>query len=242
MGPPTVAVVIFTLSALMAAINTERRERQLRHRFEQHLAPAIVARILARPGEVRLEGETREVTALFTDIEGFTAMTERSEPRELIALLDAYFQLFADIVVAHGGMVDKIVGDAIHALFNAPLDLPDHPLRAFECAVALHEASVAFCERPLARALRLGRTRIGLETGAAIIGDVGGKRKLDYTAHGMVINTAARLEAANKELGTTICIGPVAAARLPPGLVRSVGKLTVRGRSDVLEVFEPKPQ
>lgn len=241
-GPPTVAVVIFTLSALTAAINTERRERRLRHRFEQHLAPAIVARILARPGEVRLEGETREVTALFTDIEGFTAMTERSEPRELIALLDAYFQLFADIVVAHGGMVDKIVGDAIHALFNAPLDLPDHPLRAFECAVALHEASVAFCERPLARALRLGRTRIGLETGAAIIGDVGGKRKLDYTAHGMVINTAARLEAANKELGTTICIGPVAAARLPPGLVRSVGKLTVRGRSDVLEVFEPKPQ
>jgi adenylate cyclase len=241
-GPPAVAAVLFTLCSLTAAIQTERRERRLRQRFEQHLAPAIVARILARPDELRLEGETREVTALFSDIEGFTAMTERSQPRELIALLDAYFQLLADVVVAHGGMVDKIVGDAIHALFNAPLDLPDHPLRAVQCAIALSDATAAFRERPEARALGLGRTRIGLETGPVIIGDIGGKRKLDYTAHGMAINTAARLEAANKELGTTICIGPVAASRLPAGLVRPVGKLLVRGRSDELEVFEPRPQ
>jgi adenylate cyclase len=241
-GPPAIAAIIFTLCGLTAAIQTERRERRLRQRFEQHLAPAIVARILARPDDLRLEGESREVTALFTDIEGFTSMTERSQPRELIALLDAYYQLLADIVVAHGGMVDKIVGDAIHALFNAPLDLPDHPQRAVECAVALRDASESFRERPQARALGLGRTRIGLETGFVIIGDVGGKRKLDYTAHGMAINTAARLEAANKELGTSICIGPVAAGRLPPGLVRSVGKLMVRGRSDELEVFEPLRQ
>ncbi|SFK33809.1 CHASE2 domain-containing protein [Methylocapsa palsarum] len=238
-GPPVVALSLFALCGLSAAIQTERRERRLRQRFEQHLAPAIVARILARPNDLRLEGESREVTALFTDIEGFTAMTERSQPRELIALLDAYYQLLADIVVAHGGMVDKIVGDAILALFNAPLDLPCHPQRAVECAVALRDATEAFRERPQAQALGLGRTRIGLETGFVIIGDVGGRRKLDYTAHGMAINTAARLEAANKELGTSICIGPVAASRLPPGLVRSVGKLMVRGRSDELEVFEP---
>jgi adenylate cyclase len=241
-GPPAMALILFTLCGLTAAIQTERRERRLRQRFEQHLAPAIVARILARPDDLRLEGESREVTALFTDIEGFTSMTERSQPRELIALLDAYYQLLADIVVAHGGMVDKIVGDAIHALFNAPLDLPNHPQRAVECAVALSDASEAFRERPQSRALGLGRTRIGLETGIVIIGDVGGKRKLDYTAHGMAINTAARLEAANKELGTSICIGPIAAGRLPPGLVRSVGKLMVRGRSDELEVFEPVRQ
>lgn len=241
-GPPVLGMVIFTFCALTAAIGTERRERRLRARFEQHLAPAIVARILARPDELRLEGETREVTALFTDIEGFTAMTERAPPRELIALLDAYFQLVADIIVAHGGMVDKIVGDAVHALFNAPLDLPEHPLRAVECAVALNRASESFRRGPQALALGLGRTRIGLETGPAIVGDVGGNRKLDYTAHGTAINTAARLEAANKDLGTSICIGPVAASRLPPGLTRSVGRLKVRGRSDELEVFEPVPQ
>ena len=241
-GPAAVALVIFMLSALTSAVQTERRERRLRERFEQHLAPAIVARIVARPDDLRLEGETREVTALFTDIEGFTAMTDRSQPRELIALLDAYFQLLADIIVGHGGMVDKIVGDAVHALFNAPLDLPDHSLRAVECAVALSEASAAFRNRPQARAIGLGRTRIGVETGPVIVGDVGGKRKLDYTAHGTAINTAARLEQANKELGTTICIGPVAAGRLPSGFVRSVGKLKVRGRADEIEVFEPTPQ
>jgi adenylate cyclase len=238
-GPPAMALILFTLCGLTVAIQTERRERRLRQRFEQHLAPAIVARILARPDDLRLEGESREVTALFTDIEGFTNMTERAQPRALIALLDAYYQLLADIVVAHGGMVDKIVGDAVIALFNAPLDLTDHPQRAVECAVALSDASEVFRGQPQGRALGLGRTRIGLETGFVIIGDVGGKRKLDYTAHGMAINTAARLEAANKELGTSICIGPAAAGRLPPGLVRSVGKLMVRGRSDELEVFEP---
>ncbi len=238
-GPAALAVLLFTLSALAAAIRTERRARRLRDRFEQHLAPAIVARILASPDTLRLEGETREVTAMFTDIEGFTAMTERARPRDLIALLDAYFQMLADVIVAHGGMIDKIVGDAMHALFNAPLDLAEHPQRAVECALAVSKACAAFRERPPARALGLGRTRIGLETGPVIIGDVGGKRKLDYTAHGTAINTAARLEAANKDLGTTICIGPVAAARLAPGTVRRVGKLIVRGRSDELEVFEP---
>jgi adenylate cyclase len=238
-GPPAVAVLLFTLSALAAAIGAERRARRLRERFEQHLAPAIVARIAASPDTVRLEGEAREVTAMFTDIEGFTAMVERARPRSLIDLLDAYFQMTVDLVVAHGGMVDKIVGDAIHALFNAPVDLPDHPQRAVDCALALSEACAAFRELPQARALGLGRTRIGLETGPAIIGDVGGGRKLDYTAHGMAVNTAARLEEANKQLGTTICIGPVAAARLRPGTVRLVGTLKLRGRNDALKVFEP---
>ncbi len=241
-GPPALAALLFTFSALTASIEADRRERRLRGRFEQHLAPAIVARILSSPDAVRLEGETREVTAIFTDVEGFTAMTERAQPRDLVALLDAYFQMLADIIVDHGGMVDKIVGDAIHALFNAPLDLPNHPQRAVDCAVALSRACAAFRDRPQARALGFGRTRIGLETGPVIIGDIGGKRKLDYTAHGMAINTAARLEAANKELGTTICIGPVAAARLAPGTVRSVGKLMIRGRSEELEVFEPENQ
>ena len=98
-------------------------------------------------------------------------------------------------------------------------------------------ASEAVRARPLARDLGLGRTRIGIETGYVIVGDVGGGRKLDYTAHGTAMNTAARLEGANKELGSSICIGPIAAARLDPSSIRSLGKLVVRGRSDPLEVF-----
>ncbi|MEQ1956815.1 adenylate/guanylate cyclase domain-containing protein [Mesorhizobium sp. CN2-181] len=186
---------------------------------------------------VRLEGEAREITALFTDIEDFTAMTERSEARKLVALLDDYLDEVTRTVLAHGGMVEKIVGDGVHAIFNAPLDLPEHPRHAFECAIAILAISEDVRSRPLARELGLGRTRIGIETGPVIVGDVGGGRKLDYTAHGTAMNTAARLEAANKALGSSICIGPNAAERLDPKCLHSLGAIALRGRSGLVEVF-----
>jgi adenylate cyclase len=95
-----------------------------------------------------------------------------------------YFEGCVAIVIEHGGMIDKIVGDAIHALFNAPLDLHDHPRRAVACAIALRRWSAAFCQTELPSSLCFGRTRIGIETGDAIVGDVGIRAKLDYTAHG----------------------------------------------------------
>jgi len=113
------------------------RDAWVRSRFEQHLAPAVVRRILEKPGLLKLSGELREVTALFTDIEGFTAMTLHAGPEALVAALDYYFEGMTTIIVAHGGMIDKIVGDAVHALFNAPSDLDDHPRKAIECAIAL---------------------------------------------------------------------------------------------------------
>src|SRR5262249_30123852 len=236
-GPVAVALVSFSAASLGAYAENERRARALQQRFEQHLAPEIVKRLAQNPDLLRLEGELREITALFTDLEDFTAMTERINPRHLVALLDQYLDDITRTVVAHGGMVEKIVGDAVHAIFNAPLDLPDHPRRAYECARAIIAVSEDVRTRPLARELGLGRTRVGIETGPVIVGDVGGGRKLDYTAHGTAMNTAARLEAANKELGSSICIGPVAAGRLDPSSVRSLGKLAVRGRSEPLEVF-----
>jgi adenylate cyclase len=237
-GPALLALVAYGIAALASAIGAEQRARALRTRFEQHLAPEVVRRIAAAPGSLRLAGETRDITALFTDIEGFTAMTERAAATELVALLDAYLDATTAIVIAHGGLVEKIVGDAIHAVFGAPVALPDHPARAVACAAALLRAAEAQRETPLGRRLGLGRTRIGIESGPAIVGDVGGSRKLDYTAHGTVMNTAARLEAANKTLGSAICIGPETATRLGPaaGLV-PLGRVAVRGRSRELEVF-----
>ena len=104
----------------------EWRARLLRLSFEQHLAPEVVRRIAADPAALRLRGEMREITALFTDIEGFTSMTERAEPADLVALLDTYFDVATRIITDHGGMIDKIVGDAIHAIYNAPFELEDH--------------------------------------------------------------------------------------------------------------------
>jgi len=183
--------------------------------------------------------ERREVTAVFTDIEGFTAMTRHLDPAILVNTLDNYFEGMATIIIAHGGMIDKIVGDAVHALFNAPTDLKDHPQKAVECAIALRSWSEVFRHRPEVAAIGFGRTRIGLETGPAIVGDVGIRTKLDYTAHGDAVNVAARLEAANKELGSSICVGPVAASRCDQSLLRPLGKIIVRGRDDVMTVFEP---
>jgi adenylate cyclase len=236
-GPVTVAIASFGVFSLAAYADNEQRARALRQQFEQHLSPTVVRRLLENPDLVRLEGESREITVLFTDIEGFLSLAERSEPRKLVALLDEYLDEITRVVLLHGGMVEKIVGDGVHAMFNAPLDLPEHPRHAFECALAIMAISEDLRIRPLAKELGLGRTRIGLETGVAIVGDVGGRRKLDYTAHGTTVNMAARLEAANKELGTSICIGPKAAARLDPRSIRSLGLLTVRGLSAPVEVF-----
>jgi adenylate cyclase len=238
-GPAALAVITFVAAALTRFIRDEWRARQLRLSFEQHLAPEVVRRIAADPAALRLRGEMREITALFTDIESFTSMTERAEPADLVALLDAYFEATTRVVTDHGGMIDKIVGDAIHAIFNAPFALDDHPSRAVACALTLLEVSETVRRTPLGQRLVLGRTRIGIETGPAIVGDVGGSRKLDYTAHGNAMNAAARYEAANKQFGTSICIGPGTAARLDPASLRPIGALTPRGQSQEVMIYTP---
>jgi len=237
LGPPAVAVIGFIVAMLCRFGRDEWRARMLRLSFEQHLAPDVVRRIAADPGAIRLRGEMREITALFTDIEGFTSMTERAGPTDLVTLLDAYFEATTRVITDHGGMIDKIVGDAIHAIFNAPFSLADHPRRAVESALALLQASERVRASPLGQQLQLGRTRVGIETGPAIVGDVGGGRKLDYTAHGNAMNAAARLEAANKEFGSSVCVGPGTADRLDPATLRPIGTLVPRGQSREVTVY-----
>lgn len=239
--PSIAAVLVFSTTAGTAYSLTRRTEAVMRRRLEQHLAPAVVRRIVEQPDLVRLSGERREVTSMFTDIEGFTATMHRAGPEELVATLDQYFEGVAGIVLEHGGMVDKIVGDGLHVLFNVPLDLRDHPQRAVQCAIAIQSWSEGFRRGGSAAAIKLGRTRIGIETGLAVVGDVGILSKLDYTAHGDAVNMASRLEARNKELGTAICVGPAAAAQCAATMLRPLARLAVRGREEPIEVFEPWP-
>jgi adenylate cyclase len=166
-------------------------------------------------------------------------MTERAGPVDLVALLDAYFDVTTRIITDHGGMINKVMGDAIHAIFNAPFTLDNHPDCAVTSAIALLHASEEVRQTPLGRRLELGRTRIGIETGPAIVGDVGGGRKLDYTAHGNAVNAAARLEAANKMFKSSICIGPGTASRLDPASIRPLGSLMPRGQSEEITVYTP---
>jgi adenylate cyclase len=239
---PTIgATATFVTASLGSFIMVARREARIRDRFAQHLAPEVVKRIAENPDMLKLRAEKRELTALFTDIEGFTAMTHRAGPEQLVAELDGYIEGVATIVMDHGGMVDKIVGDAVHAFFNAPIDLPNHAAQAVECAISIRSWTDEYRARPSARLIELGRTRIGIETGEAVVGDIGIRSKLDYTAHGDAINSAARLEAMNKDLGSSICIGPTAAGYCDPATLRPLGTVTLRGLEAPIAVFEPWP-
>jgi adenylate cyclase len=241
MLPIILAAASFGACSLTRAAQTHMREARLRQRFAQHLAPAVVELIAASPSVLKLRGERRQITALFTDVEDFTGMTRRAEPEALVAVLDEYFEGVAQIVIDHGGMIDKLVGDGVHTLFNTPLDLEDHPVKAVHCAIAIHAWSEAFRETPDAQRLGFGRTRIGVETGDTIVGDVGIRTKLDYTAYGDAINAAARLEGANKELGTAICIGPETASRCPPHLLHPTGTIRLRGFEEPVRTYTPDP-
>ena len=239
---PTVGgLVVFMTSTVSSYALVSRREARIRSRFEQHLAPAVVRRIAENPGLLKLGGEKREITALFTDIENFTAMTHRASPEQLVAVLDEYIEGMAAIVMKHGGMVDKIVGDSVHAFFNAPLDLADHAERAVECAEEMRLWTREFQARSEPSQIGFGRSRIGIETGVAIVGDIGIRSKLDYTAHGDSINSAARLEALNKIFGSTICVGPIAAAKCTSILFRPLGITVLRGLNVPVQVYEPWP-
>ncbi|MGF6172926.1 CHASE2 domain-containing protein [Ensifer sp. 4252] len=229
------------LAAVLAVTSTlqfghiRRAEATAREKFSQYLPQSVVARYIDNPGAARVAGEERAVTALFTDIESFSTLSQKLGPRDLIALLDIYFTEVNGLVAQYGGMVDKVVGDAVHAFFNAPEDLADHVDKAIECAKAIHALTEEMRRRPPFAARDFGRTRIGVETGQAVLGEVGAGGKLDYTAHGDAINLAARLQEANKFLGTAICVGPAAAAESKQRL-RSLGEHEIRGFA-TMELF-----
>jgi class 3 adenylate cyclase len=154
-------------------------------------------------------------------------------------LLNEYVGGMTDVVFAHEGTVAKVIGDAIQILFNAPGDQPDFASRAVACAHALDAWAEDFRARWKAKGVNFGVTRIGIHAGPALVGNFGGNRFFDYTAYGDTINTAARLETANKQLGTRICASASVAAGVANFRGRPVGELVLRGRSEPLRAFEP---
>src|SRR4051794_24988754 len=186
-----------------------------------------------------MEVHWREIAVIFTDITGFTSLVETAAPETLGALLHEYVGGMTDVVFAHEGTVAKIIGDAIQVLFNAPGDQPDFATRAIACAHDLDQWAEQFRRRWNAGGVNFGATRIGVHAGPALVGNFGGSRFFDYTAYGDTINTAARLEAANKFLGTRICVSAAVAGGAEAFHGRPVGDLMLRGRSEPLRAYEP---
>jgi adenylate cyclase len=207
--------------------------------FAQYLSPDLVKTLSKNPDQVRLGGEEREMTFLFTDLQGFTRFTETLAPERLVSTLNEYLDGLCQIATDHGGTIDKIVGDAVHVMFNAPLAQPDHARRAIAAALEMNVFAGDFALRMKKRNMDFGATRIGINTGRAIVGNFGGKARFDYTAHGDAINTAARLEAANKTFGTLVLMSKATREAAPDLMARPLGALTLRGKTEETEVFEP---
>jgi adenylate cyclase len=226
-------------SAAARGVGSEQR-RFAQSTLGRYLPPEVAKEILRDPDRLKLQGERRMIYALFSDIEGFTSMTHASEPEVTAALLNGYLDRMSAIILAHGGTIDKFVGDAVVAIWGAPFARPDDGEKAMQTVVAMVEAGEAFVAQAAAVGAKVGRTRVGLHRGEAIVGNFGGEGRIQYTALGDVMNCAARLEGANKGLKTRALVSAeaLAGADVP---VRPMGRVSVRGRSTPVAVYEPVP-
>ncbi len=224
---------------LMNYFREETQKREVRHAFSHYLSPELVNQIAADPSKLKLSGELRELTFMFTDLASFTSLVEKSDPDVIVKLLNEYLDGTCTIVMKHGGTIDKIVGDAIHAMFGAPNEQPDHAARAVACALELDAFCKVFEKAKQAEGIPFGITRIGINTGKVVVGNFGGASRFDYTAHGDAINSAARMESVNKHLGTRICIAGSSASQAPDVRFRPVAALVLKGKTEGVEAFEP---
>ncbi len=235
----TITKTIRHIEVLRQARQRQAAAERAHASLSRYFSPSLAQRLANDTAAIDLGGHRREVAMLFTDIANFTTLVETLEPDVLGPLLNEYVVGMTDVVFAYDGTVTKIVGDAIHVLFGAPGEQPDHAARAVACALALDEYAQAFRERWRQKGIALGVTRIGAHAGPAIVGNFGGGRFFDYTAYGDTINVASRLEAVNKQLGTRVCVSATLAARMSKFRGRPVGDLILRGRTEALRAFEP---
>lgn len=219
---------------------SDRHSRHIRQTFGYYLPASIIDRMVAEGRNPTLGGEVRALTVLFSDIKGFTEIAEGLSPTDLVKLLNAYLEEMTEIVEAHGGIVDKYMGDGIVAVFGAPIEDPDHALHAVEAALACQRRSHR--SRTVVEIIgdRNLRTRIGINTGEMIVGNIGSKRRLNYTVMGDAVNLAARLESVNKLYGTSILVSEATMAACGPSVAfREIDHVRVIGRQAPVRIFEP---
>ncbi|WP_144095332.1 adenylate/guanylate cyclase domain-containing protein [Croceicoccus sediminis] len=211
----------------------------------KYLPKSVAGEILRNPERLQLHGEKREIFCVFTDLEGFTKLTHAVEPEVIASLLNDYLDRLSAVVLKYGGTLDKFVGDAVVAFWGAPIAKPDDGYRAAMAAWAMYQAGEQFRKAVPEGVPPIGRTRVGLHYGEAIVGNFGGEGRIQYTALGDAMNTAARLEAANKALDTTVLVSAEVIEKLRSSDIADwfvpMGRVTLRGRATPVEIFEPRP-
>jgi adenylate cyclase len=237
---PAIGIAVGLLGVTGYGYLTEGRERRfLRGAFSRYVAPEVVDQLVKNPGQLALGGETRELTVMFADVAGFTSLAEGRAPKEIVELMNECFTELTSVIQRHGGTVDKFIGDAVMAFWNAPVEQTDHAARACRATrdllAALERLNVGWAARRLPRI----SMRVGLATGPALVGNVGSSTKFNYTVMGDTVNLASRLEGAAKVFGTlSLVAGSTVEAAAGAVTCRELDRLQVKGRSEPVPVFE----
>ncbi len=200
----------------------------------------MVDELLAKPDLLQLGGEERELTVLFAELQGFTSLSENMPPKDLVKFLNSYLTEMTEIILAEGGIIDKFEGDAIMAEFGIPLSVPDHADRAVRAALKMQEHVQALRRSGDENGFAGLKCRIGINTGAMIVGNMGSDKAFDYTVIGDAVNLAARLEAFNKRYKTALLISKFTHSQLTDNWfkTRLLGVAEVKGKADPVKVFE----
>jgi class 3 adenylate cyclase len=218
----------------------DKDRRFLRRSFALYLAPAVIERMMASNKPPALGGETRNVTVFFSDVAGFSSIAEKLAPTDLVTLMNEYLSAMTEIIQEHGGFVDKYIGDAIVAIFGAPLEDPDHAANAVRAALRCRERLGELNRGLTVLPGHKLRHRIGLNSGDALVGNIGSRQRFNYTVMGDVVNLASRLEGANKYFGTSIMVSESTYNLAQTACAwREIDVIRVLGRAEAVRIYEP---
>jgi adenylate cyclase len=234
--PALALIAVYLVGSLTSYVRSEADRARIRSAFGYYVSPAVVEELAQEPGRLKLGGETRDVTLLFADVRGFSRLSEGMDAENLVRFVNTLFTPLADEILAHRGTIDKFMGDAVMAFWNAPLTDADHARQACRTALAMQRSIVA---RNAARAeetepVRLG---IGLNTGDCVVGNVGSPQRFDYSVLGDVVNTASRLEEMTKTYGVPIIVGEQTAAAASGFALIEIGTAAIRGKDRSEKLF-----
>ena len=237
--PALVFSLTFVLGSLLHHFISEREQRWIKEVFARYVSPNRVSYLVDHPDAMQLGGKLHECSFIFTDLTGFTKLIESIDPREAVSLLNTYLDQMIAIAFRYEGTLDRIVGDAVAIMFSAPVPQADHCARALACALEMDVFATNYVERLTKKDIDFGKTRIGIHSGEVVVGNFGGSTIFDYRALGDPVNTAARLENFNKLVGTNICISETTLGGCPNASVRPVARVKLKGKKQILNVFEP---
>lgn len=237
--PALMILTTFMLCSIVRHIKSENKQRWVREVFSRYVSPNLVNYLIAHPNQMELNGKRQECSFVMTDLTNSTQLMERVEPTVLASRLNTYLDAMIAIAFRYDGTLTRIVGDGLVIMFSAPIPQTDHRQRAVQCALEMDQYARLYSMELKAQGLEFCDTRIGVNTGMVLVGNFGGSTIFDYRALGDPINTASRLESANRYLGTSVCVADNTLDGCTNIISRPIGRLLLKGKAQPLQAFEP---